>query len=488
MGRVQSYSMLLLALDTTTAAGSVALWRDGLIEERAGDPARSHAERLPGDLIGDSRRARAGAARRRALCRRRRAGLVHRPARSASPPSRAWRWSATGSCTPSGRSTSWRTTPPAPATPAPARPSSRGWRRTAARCSRRATASSQAAPHVTARRRAAIACAARRSSTCSIRRRCRRRSRWREAWAASGAGRVIVTGDGVPRTQRDPRRVLRRRTRRCASRRRWPARWRRSPRRTATRATAPARRRADLRAASRRRAGPRSRRRASDGVRPDVRRCPSAAARSRPRRAGPRSRRHPRRRRADLRPAVDARDVRVGVDPLRRGALLRRPQRGGAVVAYCAGWIIFDELHVNNLAVDPAWRRHGVASALLTFVLRGGRRRRAPRARRSRSGDRTSAARQLYERFGFAFAGVRTAYYREPVEDALVLWRNGPARVVDRKSGHRTGRLNSRVVLNAGVGWYSRHTQVARRNPVSFPWTNGPDGASDRGGRAWPSR
>jgi tRNA threonylcarbamoyladenosine biosynthesis protein TsaB len=42
--------MLLLALDTTTAAGSVALWRDGLIEERAGDAARSHAERLPGEL------------------------------------------------------------------------------------------------------------------------------------------------------------------------------------------------------------------------------------------------------------------------------------------------------------------------------------------------------------------------------------------------------------------------------------------------------
>jgi tRNA threonylcarbamoyladenosine biosynthesis protein TsaB len=43
--------MLLLALDTTTAAGSVALWRDGLIEERPGDPGRSHAERLPGDLV-----------------------------------------------------------------------------------------------------------------------------------------------------------------------------------------------------------------------------------------------------------------------------------------------------------------------------------------------------------------------------------------------------------------------------------------------------
>ena len=43
--------MLLLALDTTTAAGSVALWRDGLLEERGGDAARSHAERLPGDLV-----------------------------------------------------------------------------------------------------------------------------------------------------------------------------------------------------------------------------------------------------------------------------------------------------------------------------------------------------------------------------------------------------------------------------------------------------
>ena len=42
--------MVLLALDTTTAAGSVALWHDGLIEERAGDPARSHAERLPGEV------------------------------------------------------------------------------------------------------------------------------------------------------------------------------------------------------------------------------------------------------------------------------------------------------------------------------------------------------------------------------------------------------------------------------------------------------
>jgi peroxiredoxin len=32
-------------------------------------------------------------------------------------------------------------------------------------------------------------------------------------------------------------------------------------------------------------------------------------------------------------------------------------------------------------------------------------------------------ARLLYERFGFAVAGVRPAYYSKPVEDALILWR-----------------------------------------------------------------
>jgi tRNA threonylcarbamoyladenosine biosynthesis protein TsaB len=44
--------MRVLALDTTTRAGSVALIEDDrVIAEHAGDPARSHAERLPGDLM-----------------------------------------------------------------------------------------------------------------------------------------------------------------------------------------------------------------------------------------------------------------------------------------------------------------------------------------------------------------------------------------------------------------------------------------------------
>jgi len=96
--------------------------------------------------------------------------------------------------------------------------------------------------------------------------------------------------------------------------------------------------------------------------------------------------------------------------------------RNRHVVGFCAFWRILDELHINNLAVAPDQRRAGVGSALLTRVLdEGGRlgvRRAMLEVRRS-----NDPALQLYERFGFSVAGIRSNYYSNPVEDALVLWR-----------------------------------------------------------------
>jgi [ribosomal protein S18]-alanine N-acetyltransferase len=102
-----------------------------------------------------------------------------------------------------------------------------------------------------------------------------------------------------------------------------------------------------------------------------------------------------------------------------------RAAGGDPLVAYCAVWVIFDELHINNLAVHPDWRRRGVASALLQWVLDAAEREGAVRSTLEvrRSND---AARLLYERFGFTVAGTRPGYYRTPVEDALILWRGAP--------------------------------------------------------------
>jgi ribosomal-protein-alanine N-acetyltransferase len=91
------------------------------------------------------------------------------------------------------------------------------------------------------------------------------------------------------------------------------------------------------------------------------------------------------------------------------------------VLGFCSFWRVLDEMHINNLAVDPAYRRQGIGTALLRFVMRKGAELGARRASLEvrRSND---VARHLYEHLGFVPAGVRRAYYTNPIEDALVLW------------------------------------------------------------------
>jgi len=96
---------------------------------------------------------------------------------------------------------------------------------------------------------------------------------------------------------------------------------------------------------------------------------------------------------------------------------------GGTVVGFCSFWRVVDELHINNLAVAEPHRRRGIARTLLTYVMNEGARMGARRATLEvrRSND---PARQLYAQLGFSTAGVRRAYYTNPIEDALVLWRD----------------------------------------------------------------
>ncbi|MDQ3349043.1 MAG: ribosomal protein S18-alanine N-acetyltransferase [Acidobacteriota bacterium] len=95
----------------------------------------------------------------------------------------------------------------------------------------------------------------------------------------------------------------------------------------------------------------------------------------------------------------------------------------GRVVAFCACWLVVDEVHINTLAVEEGERRQGIATALLEHVLAdlaaAGATHATLEVRRS-----NAAALRLYERLGFAVAAVRSRYYSHPEEDALVLWRH----------------------------------------------------------------
>jgi ribosomal-protein-alanine N-acetyltransferase len=79
---------------------------------------------------------------------------------------------------------------------------------------------------------------------------------------------------------------------------------------------------------------------------------------------------------------------------------------------------------ILNLAVDPSFRRGGIGRALLDAGLAALRRRGAEEifleVRES-----NFAAQALYLGAGFRPVGQRAGYYRNPLEDALVL-RLGP--------------------------------------------------------------
>lgn len=102
------------------------------------------------------------------------------------------------------------------------------------------------------------------------------------------------------------------------------------------------------------------------------------------------------------------------------GYILRGPD--GRAAAFCTIWVVVNEVHINNIAVDPAWRGQGLGQALLEYILhlwsKLGAERATLEVRRS-----NAAAITLYAKLGFNVAGIRRDYYTEPAEDALILWR-----------------------------------------------------------------
>jgi ribosomal-protein-alanine N-acetyltransferase len=76
---------------------------------------------------------------------------------------------------------------------------------------------------------------------------------------------------------------------------------------------------------------------------------------------------------------------------------------GGTIVGYVCVWEIADEVHVTNIAIDPAHRRRGVRMVVLEV----------------RPSNYPAIA--LYESFNFRVTGRRRGYYYDTGEDALVM-------------------------------------------------------------------
>jgi ribosomal-protein-alanine N-acetyltransferase len=96
---------------------------------------------------------------------------------------------------------------------------------------------------------------------------------------------------------------------------------------------------------------------------------------------------------------------------------------GERLVGYCVNSRYVDAWHIMNVAVDPDYQRHGVATSLLNRLFeltRDDQRRGYTLEVRTSNVDAIA----LYENLGFVRQGIRRAYYTDNREDALIMWRD----------------------------------------------------------------
>jgi ribosomal-protein-alanine N-acetyltransferase len=116
------------------------------------------------------------------------------------------------------------------------------------------------------------------------------------------------------------------------------------------------------------------------------------------------------------------------VDPMAMSWVL---EREGRLLGYASVWVRGDELKINNLVVDPAHRRSGLADLLLPALLSEGLKRGCERVVLEVRPSNLPA-RKLYEKHGFAVTGRVANYYRQEGEDALVMEMPLPEREQSR--------------------------------------------------------
>lgn len=91
----------------------------------------------------------------------------------------------------------------------------------------------------------------------------------------------------------------------------------------------------------------------------------------------------------------------------------------GTVLGYAGLQTVLDEGYINNVAVDPRFRRQGVANELIAAFVRFGKAKLAFLTLEVRASN--APAITLYEKHGFHEVGRRKDYYDDPKEDAILM-------------------------------------------------------------------
>ncbi|WP_195986291.1 ribosomal protein S18-alanine N-acetyltransferase [Clostridium sp. D53t1_180928_C8] len=94
------------------------------------------------------------------------------------------------------------------------------------------------------------------------------------------------------------------------------------------------------------------------------------------------------------------------------------------VIGFVGVWIIAGEGDITNIAVNPKYRKKGIASELLINLFK--------MCKTFNCEDITLEVRasnipaqNLYKKFGFKKEGLRKGYYSDNNEDAIIMWKRG---------------------------------------------------------------
>lgn len=90
------------------------------------------------------------------------------------------------------------------------------------------------------------------------------------------------------------------------------------------------------------------------------------------------------------------------------------------IVGMAVVWLIVNEAHIATIAVHPEYRALGIGKKLLAVILEDCRRQgMASATLEVRASNRIAQA--MYQNFGFEVKGVRPKYYKDNLEDALIM-------------------------------------------------------------------
>ena len=97
-------------------------------------------------------------------------------------------------------------------------------------------------------------------------------------------------------------------------------------------------------------------------------------------------------------------------------------EQNGQILGYCNLRLLAGEGEVQRIAVLPEYRRMGLARKMMESMVDYARENHALSVSLEvRAGN--LPARNLYETYGFTAEAVRKGYYRNPSEDAIIMWK-----------------------------------------------------------------